>query len=314
MIAIGLLAAAARPQGPAIDPARAAETAPLTPVLRDQLNEALRSRDLNRAETILAEEIGRNPKSPELLALLGGIFFLDQKYLNSVVAMKKAEKLAPLDEANRFTLAMGYVLIQRPDWARPELEKLARERPQNALYPYWIARLEYDDQKFAAAAARLRAAIQLDPAFVKAYDKLGLCLEALGQFDEAIESYKQAVELNRKRMPAWAWPVLNLGTLLLKLGRLEEAEPYLRESLKCDAGFAPAHYQLGMLLEKQKRMPEAIEALTRAAALDAAYPEPHYALGRIYRNLGRTEEAQQALNQFQKLNKQRKARKSGSGE
>jgi tetratricopeptide (TPR) repeat protein len=284
----------------------AAEAAPLPPALRDQINAALRVRDLTHAETLLVEEIGRNPKSPRLLALLGSIFFLDGKYPNSIVALKKAEKLAPLEESSRFTLAMGYVLIKRRDWARQELQKLASDFPGAPLYPYWLARFDYDDQKFPAAAERLRAVLALDPEFMKAYDKLGLCLEALGQFDQAIETYKQAIELNRRKMPRWAWPPLNLGTLLQKLGRFEEAEGYLREAVQSDPNLATAHYQLGVVLERQKKTAEAVEELTRASVLDPQYPEPFYALGRLYRDLGDTERARQALARFDQLRKTRK--------
>lgn len=300
------LGLAAQVQEPRFDPAREAARAPLAPALRTQLNDALQKRDFTRAETILVDEISRNPKSPELLTLLGGIFFIDGKYPNSVVAIKKAEKLAPLDDATRFTLAMGYVVLKRMEWARPELGKLAQRNPKNALYPYWLARLDYDDQKFEAALAKLRVAVELDPAFVKAHDKMGLCLEALGRLEDAIESYKTAVALNRRKSPAWAWPPLNLGALLLKFSRAEEAEPYLREALKYDPGFAQAHYQFGILLEKQSRPEEAIAELRKAAALDAAYAEPYYALGRIYRNLGRDADAHQALARFRDIKKKQK--------
>jgi tetratricopeptide (TPR) repeat protein len=285
---------------------RAAEAAPLGPALRDQVNTALRERDLTRAETLLVEEIGRNPKSPELLTLLGGIFFLDAKYPNSIVALKKAEKLAPLDEASRFTLAMGYVVIKRIGWARDELERLAADYPRKPLYPYWLARLDYDDQKFPTAVERLRHALELDSGFMKAYDKLGLCLEALGRLDEAIETYRQAVELNRRTTPRWAWPPLNLGTLLQKLGRFEEAEGYLREALGYDPKLAASHYQLGVVLERQKKPREAIEALTQASALDPAFPDPLYALGRVYRDIGDSERSREALRRFDTLRKVRK--------
>ena len=114
------------------------------PSLRASLREALGARDYTRAETLLVDEINRNPKSPQLLTLLGGIFFLDGKYLNTAVAMKRAEALAPLDDQSRFTLAMAYITLNHRDWARPELEKLARNDPRNALYPYWLSRLDYD--------------------------------------------------------------------------------------------------------------------------------------------------------------------------
>jgi tetratricopeptide (TPR) repeat protein len=284
---------------------RAAQRAPLSSELRERIGAAVRSRELEPAEQLLADEIGRNPRAQPLYTLLSDLMFLDRKYLNSVVVLKKAQKLGPLPEANRFTLAMNYVLLRRSDLARTELEGLARDHPRNALYPYWVARFDYHDQKFAAAVAKLQATVALDPAFMKAYDKLELSLEALGQFDAAIVAYRKAIELNQEK---WPWPAMNLGALLRKLGHYEEAEPFLRQSVDCDASFAQAHYQLGALLELKKQLPEAAVELKHAIDLDPANPEPLYALGRVYRDLGDTARAAEVLAQFQRLKKQPKER------
>ncbi len=102
---------------------------------------------------------------------------------------------------------------------------------------------------------------------MKAYDNLGLSYEALGNMMKPIRSYQEAIRLNRQKSSNSPWPLLNLGTLLVKLGRLEEAESYLRESLQYDPKFPQAHYQMGLLLEKQNKDAEAIRELEQAAAL-----------------------------------------------
>jgi Flp pilus assembly protein TadD len=89
--------------------------------------------------------------------------------------------------------------------------------------------------------------------------------------------------------------------LLVKLGRLDEAQPLLRESLKFNPDFPQAHYQLGILMEKNNEMTPAVEELTRAAALDAADPQPHYVLSRVYRRAGNEEQSRRELQIFQSL-------------
>ena len=279
-------------------------TAPLDAALRTEIEGLLKGRNYSRAEELLASAIEKNPASSQLLTLLGGILFLDGKYLNCAIAMKKSEALTPLDERSRFTLAMSYVLLKRSDWARPELEKLAAGDPQKALYRYWIARLDYDALQYPAAIAGLQKALQLDPGFVRARDNLGLCYEALGKHTEALENYKEAVRLNRQAPRGSPWPPLNLALLLLKSGKLDEAEAYVRESLRYDPAFAQAHCHLGVLLEKQRKPEEAVKELDQAATLDPAYPDPHYALARIYRKRGDLDKADKALATFLKLKSQ----------
>jgi len=276
---------------------------PLDQEFRAGIEEALKRHEYERAETLLVEKIEQTPKSPQLLTLLGHIFFLDGKYLNSAVAMKKAEALSPLAESDRFTLAMAYIRLDHNDWAKPELIKLTQSNPEKALYPYWIGRIDYAAQQFRTAATQFRKALTLDPNLTKAYDNLGLCYEALGEYDEAIRDYQKANRLNRQSSPSSSWPPLNLGALLTKLNRLSEAESYLRESVGYDGKLAKAHYQLGVLLEKQQNYPEAIIELKQAANLDPSYAEPYYALSRIYRKQGETKNAEVALNTFQRLKK-----------
>ena len=282
------------------------QTLPISPERRASLQQALQVKDYPRAEALLVTEIEANPKSAELLTILGGVLFLDGQHLNSAIAMKKAEALAPLDHHNRFTLAMAYVVLGRRDWAKPELEKLQERQPRNPLYLYWLARLDYDAQLFKKGITKFEEVLRLDPKFTNAYDNLALCYEGLGQHDEAIRTYQRAIDLNRASQKPSPWPALNLGSLLSRIGKLEEAERALRESIDCDSTLSQARYQLGVVLEKMERIAEAIKELSQAAVLDPTYPEPHYALGRIYRRTGEVSKAEGALHIFQRLKKEKR--------
>ena len=94
---------------------------------------------------------------------------------------------------------------------------------------------------------------------------------------------------------------MNIGTLFVKLERLDEAKPYLRESLKYDSRFPKAHYQMGLLLEKQKNDDTALHELEEATSNDPAYPEPHYLMGRIYTRRGEKAKADAEWQAFQRL-------------
>lgn len=293
-------------------PESAVPAAPVTtdllpdPARRAELEKALGKRDYTRAETILIEEINRDPQSPraaKLLMMAGGLFFLDGQYLNSAIAYQKARAIAPLDERSRFTMAMAFIKISRRDWAKNELEQLSALSPTNALYQYWLARLDYDAQQYQAAIARLQQVIALDPQMTRAWDNLGLCYDYLGKYEEAVRHYRRAVALNRQQPHPSPWPPLNLAITLMALNNLTEAETHLREALRYDARLASAHYQLGQALEKQGRYAEALPSLSQAVTLDPTYPEPHYTLGRIYQRQGDKEKAATAFETFQKLKK-----------
>jgi tetratricopeptide (TPR) repeat protein len=281
--------------GPALD------SLPLEDPTRRQIKTSITTHNYAGAEETLLGVVNEHPAQPQLYTFLGRLFFVDHKFLNAAIAMKKAEALQPLGEKDRFTLAMAYIAMGRPEWAHPEIETLAQVSPRNPLYPYWQGRLAYDRQDMVTATSQFQKAISLDADFMKAYDNLGLSLEGGGQFEQAIEQYRHAVQLNRERKLNSAWPTLDLGALLVKLDRLEEAKPLLKESLQYDPDFAQAHFELGILMEKNNEMPSAVEELSRATALDQSDPQPHYVLARVYRRAGNQEQAQRELQIFQSL-------------
>src|SRR6266849_1908590 len=208
-------------------PATTVKTLPLDAATQSTLEEAIGKRDYTAAEDLLAKEATKNPKSRPLLLVLADVLFLDGKQLNSALVLKKAELLGPLDERSRFLLALSYIAISRKNLAIPELEKLAQLNPSNAVYPYWLSRLAYRKTDLQLAFGYAEKAVRLDPAFMKAYDQLGLCYSGLNQIEEAIRAYKEAIRLNQQQALHWPWPSMNLGTLLLRLNRLDEAEAHL---------------------------------------------------------------------------------------
>jgi tetratricopeptide (TPR) repeat protein len=281
---------------------------PMDPPVRARAEDALQGQQYNRAEAIILDQHNKNPGSAPILVLLGRIFFLDGKYENCAIALKKAEKLSPLKEGPRFTLAMAYVAMNRPGWARPEIERLMQADPNKALYPYWLSRIDYHDMHLGDAVTHIQRAIQLDPDFMKAYDNLGLYLEGLGKYDEAVLAYQTAVRLNRAESLHSPWPAHNLGALLSKLGRLDEAEPCIKESLQEDPRFPKAYFQLGLLLEKRLKDDDAVQALKQASALDPDYAEPYLVLGKILQRQHDVAAAQKAFDTFKKLKNENQIR------
>jgi tetratricopeptide (TPR) repeat protein len=114
--------------------------------------------------------------------------------------------------------------------------------------------------------------------------------------------------VNRENGLHSPWPACNLGRLLNKLDRLDEAQTYLAESLKEAPGFPQAHFQLGLLFEKRSKDGEAMGELRHAVASDPSYAEPYLILGKILQREHKTEEAQEAFDTFKRLKSSEQAR------
>jgi Flp pilus assembly protein TadD len=84
---------------------------------------------------------------------------------------------------------------------------------------------------------------------------------------------------------------VTLGTLLLGLGRRDEAIGELRRAVAIDGSLALAHYGLGVAAQRAGRLDEAGRALERALALEPRYAEAAHALGHVALAMGNALEA-----------------------
>jgi tetratricopeptide (TPR) repeat protein len=276
----------------------------LSPGEVSHLKTALADHDYVAAEKLLLDEIEQNPHSSQaapLLAFLGSVYFLNHDYLNAAIAWKKSDAIRPLGSDLQFSLAMAYIRISHPDWARPVIESLSTHDPKNALNPYWLGRLDYDGHHYSEAAKHFQQAIALDPTMARAYDNLGLCYFYQNENELAVMNFDKAIALDRNSQYPSPWPYVNRAETLQFLGRTKEAEADLREALRLDTQLAVAHYRLGNLLQQRGQLDAAVQEQLEAVRLNEKYAEPHVTLARIYSQLGRKAAAEEEVQIYLRL-------------
>ena len=270
---------------------------------REGLVRSFAAKDYARMENILGRQAAAadtSANAAELRALAGAVEFLHGHMDRAVLAFRQSDATAPLGDSDRFTWAMALVNLGDDKAAREQLTRLSDSHPDRPLYLYWLARIDYDQRLYAEAVAKLKRVIGLDPAWARAYDSLGLALDMLGQPEEAREAFLKAVDLNRKLAEPSCWPPHNLGSLLLRLQQLKEAENALRESLRYDPKFAMGHYHLGRALEAEGRDSEAMDEYRTAISRDPVVVEAFYSLGLLYRRHDREAEADAAFAEYKR--------------
>jgi tetratricopeptide (TPR) repeat protein len=110
-----------------------------------------------------------------------------------------------------------------------------------------------------------RRALEFDPDNPDVLSKLGRVLRTLGRNEEALEFLRRYHEL----VPGDFQGLAQLGSCLSDLGRYGEAEPFLRRALE-GGDDALTHYNLGTLLARTGRLDEAVGEYERALAGDAS--------------------------------------------
>ena len=116
-----------------------------------------------------------------------------------------------------------------------------------------------------------REAQQFNAERAESHLNLGSLHMQRGEMQQAEASFRKAIRLQPRFIPAY----LNLADLFRAQGREEEGEKTLREALTLEPESGDVHHALGLLLVRGKRLPEAMAALK--SAVDLAPSAPHYA-------------------------------------
>jgi tetratricopeptide (TPR) repeat protein len=111
--------------------------------------------------------------------------------------------------------------------------------------------------------AFLRHTLEVNPNVAFAQNNLGTILLKEQRIDEAIRHFDKALELGAGHALAQN----NLGLALVAEGRLAEAEPHFQKAVELDPAYFRAYENLGAVYLRTNRFDEAIVALKRALEL-----------------------------------------------
>ncbi|HUG92593.1 MAG TPA: tetratricopeptide repeat protein [Planctomycetaceae bacterium] len=256
------------------------------------------------------EAIDRGERSPEVFRRVVELLYRQRQYFDAEHMIEKFRALEIVDVSDVFGRLAAEVLIhtnrteQAVDMARRAVA--GSETPAESV---WLAQVLWAAGRTAEAESTLRTAIRQAPERPEPYIVLvallargdraadaataihemqqalpadqshlavAQCYETIGQADQAADHYRQALETSGAD-PAVLW---SAGHFYLRNGRLENAEPLLRQL--CDpnsrtppALLAGARRGLALLLAQQGGYPqfeEAVALLDANVAVDGGSP------------------------------------------
>ncbi|HXJ91968.1 MAG TPA: tetratricopeptide repeat protein [Terriglobia bacterium] len=144
------------------------------------------------------------------------------------------------------------------------------------------------------AIAAEEKAVQLNPELMQAHVNLIILYGQSGDFQKAEEHYQTALKLNPDKYPDAYY---NYGVLLVKEGKLDEAQAAFASALKTNPVYADAHNDLGYILERQGKLEEAASEYRKAAEERPDFRKAHFNLARLLVNQQRYSEAIEQLQQ-----------------
>jgi tetratricopeptide (TPR) repeat protein len=128
------------------------------------------------------------------------------------------------------------------------------------------------------AVERYKQSIELFPS-AEAHTFLGWTYSFMGQLNEAIEECHQAI----RQDPDFGNPYNDIGAYLIELNQLNEAIPWLEKATKAKRYENPAfpHMNLGRVYERKGQWDLAVESYKKSLALNPEYKTAKQALLRI---------------------------------
>jgi len=155
------------------------------------------------------------------------------------------------------------------------------------------ARTYLRNEDYSSTERMWRDVIAKSPRNFRAYHNLGSIQTLEGRYDEAIESYKKAVQI----WPAYATAHLHLAEVYRVQGKLDEALKHYKlaeqnaEWLDNPADLATIYKYIGSILQVRKRIDEAVSYYQRSLEIKRDDPVTLCRLGIAYAQLGQHERA-----------------------
>jgi tetratricopeptide (TPR) repeat protein len=253
----------------------------------------------------------RYPKSADAAYLLAFVRFRQDKPAESLHLYTAAARLKTPESDDLKVVALDYVLLSDYRDAAHYLEIALQMDPNNVEARYHLGRVRYQQNQFDDAIATFRAVLQQDPNNIKAEYNLGLSLEGKDLVPQAIAAYRQAIKLEETQSAHDEQPYLDLGILLSKSNRSQEAVPLLEEAASIAPKSAKIHYELGKAYFNLTQLSDAEREAEAAVRLNPDDAPSHYLLGRIYHRVGKPGLATKELATTEQLMRTQRSTSSG---
>lgn len=170
-------------------------------------------------------------------------------------------------------------LSGKPGEAETEFAQATARFPKDADLWFFLARVQYIQSRLRPSEASARRAIELQRDHAGAHTQLGLTLEQLNDFENALVHYRRGVELNAVAARPAALPLASMGALLLKLDRAAEALDSFNRASAIDPNSGELWFRRAQALERLGRLKEAESAYSKAAGEN--HPQARGALDRL---------------------------------
>ena len=189
----------------------------------------------------------------------------------------------------RLNLVESHINSRQYQLALQELLKIEGAADHLSRYHFDSGLIYLGLDELEKAREGFSRAVEIDDDFAEAWNNLGKIEEALGRDAQAEAAYRKAFGILTYVTPEFA--AYNLGSLLLRQGRFQEAEEFGRKALSRNWRYIPAYKLLSDVFVAQNRMDDAEAVLKSGLEADMDSTSTMLALAEHQVRIGKSVEA-----------------------
>lgn len=173
----------------------------------------------------------------------------------------------------------------------------AQDVPAEAKSLYEAGLNDLSNKNEAAGLDKIKRSIERFPDYFMALDKLGNEYIARGHYQAAYILFTKALTVNSRSFSS----TFGIGLAEFRLGQTEQALNRFRQAVKMEKGSAKAHLWLGIALHSKGELSQSLNSLVEANKLSGeTVAEVHWQLARVYKDQKKYAEAATELELFLK--------------
>ena len=244
----------------------------------------------DKAVLILESLAQQQPANAAILSYLGAAHESANQLPQALDAYQKAVQADPENPDRYLDYTRLLMDLDRTDEATKVIEQgisgaASTQDPYALDLRLGVLRLK--QARYDEARTAINQAIALHPDLVVGYVALAQSFMQQGIDEKAIEPLLKG----RAMLPQDATLEYYVGLIWLRLGKVNEAETALKNSIALRPDVVESHYQLGKLYTQTDRLPLARSEFERVIAIAPANSNAHYQLSKLYAKLGETQKA-----------------------
>jgi tetratricopeptide (TPR) repeat protein len=253
--------------------------------------------------------------------MLGVLLTEEQEYEEARSHFREAIRIAPHRPAGEYNMGLSYLQEGNIEAAKTHFSRALEIDPNHSKAHLYLGKLLVREKDLDGALAHFNEVLRLNPEDAEAQHAVGTILYDKGQMETAKRYLTRAVDLNpdnaeAKRLlvqidagktagnasaaepgktvvatPDDPQGFYQVGMLLLRNGRMEEAREAFENLLRDDPRHTGANYHLGVIAARQGRLDAAVQYFSTALENDPDDPQLHNNLGAVLAQQGRWDRA-----------------------